>query len=68
MGPLVKKEVVTTHQPDGTITTKTTEMRTVESAEYDYDESEFNCVYCCTPIATLRVVQIVSVVIVATKF
>lgn len=72
-GTLMKKETVTTQQPDGTVVTKTTETRTMDSSydesyygggfgapgEFEIQESEFNCVYCCTPLATLRIAQIV---------
>lgn len=69
----MKKETVTTTQPDGTVVTKTTETRTTDSSyddsfyfnggrrggEYEIEEMEVNCIYCCTPLSTLRLTQII---------
>jgi len=66
MGSVVKREVVTSQNPDGTYVT-TTRTRTLDrhtEYEYDYDDDVSNdlvldsCGYCCTPTGALRILQI----------
>jgi len=65
MAPVVKREILTTHNPDGTVTT--TRTRTLDrTTEYDYDYDDDvsadlvldSCGYCCTPGGALRILQI----------
>lgn len=65
---IVKREVLTTQNPDGTYVTTTTRTRTLDRhTEYDYDYDDDvsadlvldSCGYCCTPSGALRILQIV---------